>query len=56
MNVLYMERNQGKHFIMSSIFLTGCEDEKRCEEGQSPDYSQTNQTHREIKDEKVSFK
>lgn len=41
---------------MSSIFLTGCEDEKRCEEGQSPDYSQTNQTHWEIKVEKVSFK
>lgn len=41
---------------MSSIFLTGGEDEKRCEEGQSPDYSQTNQTHREIKVEKVGFK
>ncbi|XP_064295436.1 serum response factor-binding protein 1 isoform X1 [Phalacrocorax carbo] len=32
--------------------FTGCEDEKRCEEGQSPDYSQANQTHREIKAEK----
>ncbi|KAK4815640.1 hypothetical protein QYF61_005202 [Mycteria americana] len=33
--------------------IQGCEDEKRCEEGQSPDYSQTNQTHRETKDEKA---
>lgn len=56
MNVLYMEHNQRKQFVMSSIFLTGCEDEKRCEEGQSPHYPQTNQTHREIKIKKVSFK
>lgn len=41
---------------MSSIFLTGCEDEKRCEESPSPDYSQTNQTHWETEAEKVSFK
>lgn len=30
----------------------GCEDEKRCEESPSPDYSQTNQTHWETEAEK----